>query len=105
MSRPILCIGTYAKTPYHIEKVGKNVLHAIEFLSKDYPLAVKVMGRIEEKMKDCKSNDQKKQLAISLGDVLEHRILPLCGNNTFSEEYQAYEAIAEDILAKELKQL
>ncbi len=25
MSRPILCIGTYAKTPYHIEKVGKNV--------------------------------------------------------------------------------
>ncbi|MBO6242922.1 MAG: hypothetical protein J6O61_19155 [Butyrivibrio sp.] len=25
MSKPILCIGTYAKTPFHIEKVGKNV--------------------------------------------------------------------------------
>ncbi len=25
MSRPLLCIGTYAKTPYHIEKAGKNV--------------------------------------------------------------------------------
>ncbi|SDA46947.1 hypothetical protein SAMN02910275_00622 [Butyrivibrio sp. INlla18] len=25
MSRPILCIGTYAKTPYHLEKAGRNV--------------------------------------------------------------------------------
>ncbi len=23
--KPILCIGTYAKTPYHIDKIGKNV--------------------------------------------------------------------------------
>ena len=25
MGRPILCIGTYAETPYYIDKVGKNV--------------------------------------------------------------------------------
>ena len=25
MSKPILCIGSYAKTPYHIEKIGRNV--------------------------------------------------------------------------------
>ena len=25
MSRPILCIGSYAKNPYHIEKIGRNV--------------------------------------------------------------------------------
>ena len=25
MSRPILCIGSYAKEPYHIEKIGRNV--------------------------------------------------------------------------------
>ena len=25
MGRPILCIGTYAKNPFHIEKIGKNV--------------------------------------------------------------------------------
>lgn len=25
MGRPILCIGTYAETPYYIEKIGKNV--------------------------------------------------------------------------------
>ncbi len=25
MSRPLLCIGTYATTPYHIEKAGRNV--------------------------------------------------------------------------------
>lgn len=25
MSKPILCIGTYAEKPYHVDKVGKNV--------------------------------------------------------------------------------
>ena len=25
MGRPILCIGTYAETPYYIDKIGKNV--------------------------------------------------------------------------------
>ena len=25
MGKPILCIGSYAKTPYHIEKIGRNV--------------------------------------------------------------------------------
>ncbi len=25
MGRPILCIGTYAKNPYHIDKIGRNV--------------------------------------------------------------------------------
>ena len=25
MSKPILCIGSYAQTPYHIEKIGRNV--------------------------------------------------------------------------------
>ena len=25
MSKPILCIGSYAKTPYHIDKIGRNV--------------------------------------------------------------------------------
>lgn len=25
MGRPILCIGTYAENPYHIDKIGKNV--------------------------------------------------------------------------------
>ena len=25
MSKPILCIGSYAGTPYHIEKIGRNV--------------------------------------------------------------------------------
>ncbi|MBO4458435.1 MAG: hypothetical protein J5802_12015 [Butyrivibrio sp.] len=25
MSKPILCIGTYAQTPFHMEKIGRNV--------------------------------------------------------------------------------
>lgn len=31
MSRPILCIGSYAENPYHIDKIGKNV-YSIEEL-------------------------------------------------------------------------
>ena len=25
MNKPILCIGTYAQTPFHMEKIGRNV--------------------------------------------------------------------------------
>lgn len=87
------------------EKVGKDILKAFDFLSMDYPLAMKVKGKIEAAMANCKSNEQKQRLAMALGDVLEKRILPLCANNPFSEAYKSYEAIAEDILTKELKQL
>jgi hypothetical protein len=88
------------------EKVGKDILNALDYLSQDFALARKVKGKVEEKIAaDCRSNEQKRQVAMALGDVLEQRILPLCGNNTFSEAYRTYEAIAEAILSNELKQL
>ncbi|MBQ7269540.1 MAG: hypothetical protein IJS62_06785 [Bacteroidales bacterium] len=87
------------------EPLGKNILDTLDKLSQNYALAMRVEGKIEEKLKECRSNEQKSVLKAALGDVLEQRILPLFGGNTYNEEYRKYEALALDILENELKLL
>lgn len=87
------------------EPLGKNILDTLDKLSQNYALAMRVEGKIEEKLKECRSNEQKSVLKAALGDVLEQRILPLFGGNTYNEEYRKYEALALDILENELKML
>jgi hypothetical protein len=87
------------------QPMGKNLVETLSKLSQDYPLAMQVKGKIEEKMNDIRTNEQKQMLTKALGEVLYNRILPLFSNNTFNEEYVKYESVATDILGNELKQL
>ncbi|MBQ7253364.1 MAG: hypothetical protein IJS30_01665 [Bacteroidales bacterium] len=86
-------------------ETGKNIIDSLDQLSQNFSLAKKVESKIEAKMKEIRTNDQKLAVKQALGEVLHHRILPLFDNNTFNEEYRKYVAIASDILANELKQL
>lgn len=87
------------------QRVGKNILHSLDVLCQDYSLAEKIRARIDEKLKDYRTNEKKQELTKALGGVLQKMILPLCGNNSFSEEFQKFEAITAEILSNELKQL
>jgi len=87
------------------QPMGKNLVDTLDKLCQDYKMAKKVRERIEKKLHDVKSNEQKESLKVALGDILEQKILPLFGNNPFSEEYRKYEAVATGILNNELKQL
>ena len=86
-------------------KTGKNIIDSLDQLCQDYSLAKKVEAKIENTLKEIRTNDQKLALKQALADVLDQRILPLFDSNTFNEEYREYGAIASDILTKELKQL
>lgn len=85
--------------------MGKNLVETLSKLSQDFPLAMQVKHKIEEKINDIRTNEQKQTLMKALGEVLSNRILPLFNNNTFNEEYMKFESVATDILGNELKQL
>ncbi len=89
-------------------RVGKNIIHTIEYLSEHVALGKQVMNLVENKLKrEYRSNDQKVALRQSILQVVKTQILPhpVCENNEFSPVYQRYKAIARKLFENELKEL
>jgi tetratricopeptide (TPR) repeat protein len=96
MSRPILCIGSYAENPYHIEKIGKNV-YCIEelcycivknaFLLDEESFDLQLFDWIEQECSLVKLADELRSMAAKRCSMaaLAGTILDYVGYNTRKE--------------------
>ncbi len=96
MSKPILCIGSYAENPYHIEKIGRNV-YCIEelcycivknaFLLDEESFGSSLFGWIEEECSLVKLSDELRSMYAKRCSMaaLAGTILDYVGYNTRKE--------------------
>ena len=117
MSKPILCIGTYAQTPFHMEKIGRNV-YCIEelcycivqnaFLLDEESFGDDLFTWIEKECSLVKLADELKGMASKKCSVaaLAGTILDYVGYNTRSEIERTESILREnsgmDIYSKKL---
>ncbi|MBE5825124.1 MAG: hypothetical protein E7307_00665 [Butyrivibrio sp.] len=117
MSKPILCIGSYAKTPYHIEKIGRNV-YCIEelcycivknaFLLDEESFGKDLFDWIEYECSLVKLSDELRSMAAKRCSMasLAGTILDYVGYNTRREVDRTEEILREnagmDIYKKKL---
>ena len=94
MNRPILCIGSYAENPYHIEKIGRNV-YCIEelcycivknaFLLDEESFGSSLFDWIEEECSLVKLSDDSVAAAQSSPEDPCHDIAPDQGKEVFRQ--------------------
>ncbi len=104
MSKPILCIGSYAENPYHIEKIGRNV-YCIEelcycivknaFLLDEESFGSSLFDWIEEECSLVKLSDELRSMYAKRCSMaaLAGTILDYVGYNTRKEVDQTEEIL------------
>ncbi|MBQ7614153.1 MAG: hypothetical protein IJU77_03850 [Butyrivibrio sp.] len=107
MSKPILCIGSYAGTPYHIEKIGRNV-YCIEelcycivknaFLLDEETFDRELFDWIEKECSLVKLSDELRSMASKHCSMasLAGTILDYVGYNTRKEVDKTEEILREN---------
>ncbi len=107
MSRPILCIGSYAENPYHIEKIGRNV-YCIEelcycivqnaFLMDEETFDGELFDWIEKECSLQKLSDELRSMAAKRCSMasLAGTILDYVGYNTRKEVDRTEEILREN---------
>ncbi len=107
MSRPILCIGSYAQNPYHIEKIGRNV-YCIEelcycivknaFLLDEETFGRELFDWIEKECSLVKLSDELRSMASKRCSMasLAGTILDYVGYNTRKEVDRTEEILREN---------
>jgi tetratricopeptide (TPR) repeat protein len=107
MTRPILCIGSYAKTPYYIEKIGRNV-YCIEelcycivqnaFLLDEESFDYRLFDWIERECSLVKLSDELRSMAKKKCSMaaIAGTILDYVGYNTRKEVDRTEEILREN---------
>ncbi len=118
MSKPILCIGSYAEKPFHIEKIGRNV-YCIEelcycivqnaFLLDEESFGTELFNWIEKECSLEKLSDELRSLAAKRCSMaaIAGTILDYVGYNTKKEvdrtEFILRENAGLDVYSKKLQ--
>ena len=79
--------------------VGKNVLETVARLTEDAKLRQQLTAYIDHACDDFYHDDEARlQLAKKAEDFLFDEILPLCGGNKLSEEFQKYKEVTKELI-------